>query len=47
MIQKELLIRFYCEDEQTLEKLEKLKNIFNEKAYSKTIKKIIDTYEIK
>lgn len=47
MIKKELLIRFNQEDEKTIEKLDKLKKLFNEKTYSKTIKKIIDTYEIK
>jgi len=41
-----ITIRFNQEDKKTLDKLNYLKDLFNEKTYSKTIKKIIDSYPI-
>lgn len=45
---KEIMIRFYDkeEDKETLTKVSKLKNLFNEKSENKTIKKIIREFKI-
>lgn len=44
---KEIPLRFYEQDNEIIEKLKKLKKVFNEKTDNKTIKKIIKEFEIK